>query len=127
MAGPASKLSPVIIIAKSRETIDSLQEYFGRTGVVSHAQRSLDGLKAGPASGTTVVLFPDDFDANVVEESVLRLRSTTPASLVVIVTGRPQRLGASLRPDDRSRQPVVLPKPAFGWAILDAVRDQTDV
>jgi hypothetical protein len=127
MAAPASKLPPVTIIAKSRETIDSLQEYFGRTGVVSHAQRSLDGLKDAAASGTTVVLFPDEFDADVVEESISSWRSKSPSCLVVIVTGRPQRLGASLEPDPRSRQPVVLPKPAFGWAILDAVRDQADV
>jgi hypothetical protein len=127
MSPAATNLPPVVIIAKSRETIDSLQEYFGRTGVVSHAVRSFDGLKAAAPSGTTVVLFPDEFDAEIVRQSISSLRSSTPASLIIIVTGSPQRLGASLDPDPRSRQPVVLPKPAFGWAILDAVRDQADV
>jgi chromate transporter len=53
---------------------------------------------------------------------VPRLRASRPRLLVVLVTGAPQRFAAVLEPDGRSVPPIVLPKPAFGWSILDAIR-----
>ena len=115
----------MMIIAESPETIDSLQAYFWRVGVASHARRTLDDLKRVTLGSTALVLFPDDFEAGTVQRSILALRAE-PAPLLVIVTAAPQRLASSVHPNTGSRQPVVLPKPAFGWAILDAVRGQDD-
>jgi len=116
----------VSIVARSRETIDGLQRYLGRADVASHAALSLDGLKSVAREATAIILFPDEFEAKEVEESVLSLRAARPRVLLVVVTALPQQLDALLRPDARSSQPIVLPKPAFGWTILDAVRDQAE-
>jgi hypothetical protein len=74
-----------------------------------------------------MVLFPDDFGPSDVEARLLALRRARPKLLIVVVTRAPQNLGAALVPDGRSVLPLVLPKPAFGWTILDAIRARTNV
>ena len=43
-------------------------------------------------------------------------------TLIVLVTKNPQTFRDQMNPDGSSLLPVVVPKPAFGWAILDAIR-----
>ena len=119
---PCAKALYVTIIAGNRETVDGLQGYFQRAGVASHATRALDDASMIPPASTAVVLFPDDFgDADVIKRISL-LRSTRPGLLFVLVTSDRHRLSPALRFDPKSPLPIVFPKPAFGWDILDAIR-----
>ena len=111
------------VVADSRETIDGLHAYFTAAGVVSRATRALRDAIAIPAATSAIVLFPDEFDVEDVVRQICLLRKTRPKLLVVAVTSAPRRFRSALGPDEHSLLPVVLPKPAFGWLILDAIRE----
>ena len=112
------------IISARRETVDALHAYLVSLGVASHAtQRLSDASLVSPAT-TAVVLFPDEFEASDVVARVLCLRRTRTPPLLIVVTGTPQRFRPALDADGQGGAPVVLPKPAFGWSILDALRRQ---
>ncbi len=112
----------VLVVAHSRETIDGLHAYLGGAGVESHGTRTLSDVGSVPASTTAVVVFPDDFEVTAVVSVLRSLRAARPRLRLVLVTGAPQRFQSALAPDSRSLPPIVLPRPAFGWTILDAVR-----
>jgi hypothetical protein len=86
--------------------------------------RDLD--RVAPLYATAAVLFPDDFSDEEVVTLVKRLRRTRPRLLSLIVTREPQRFHDVAKPDGRSLPPIMLPKPSFGWDILDAIRAQAD-
>jgi hypothetical protein len=117
----SSKPNYVTVVADNPQTIEVLSSYFTRAGVPTNATRELDTGSIPPAA-TAVVLFPDDFAVVHVAARLLALRRARPKLLVVIVSAAPQLLGTALAPDGRSVPPLVLPKPAFGWTILDAIR-----
>ncbi|MBK8170218.1 MAG: hypothetical protein IPK60_07710 [Sandaracinaceae bacterium] len=114
----------VTVIAENRETIDGLHGYLQNAGVASRTSRALQDATAVPPAITAVVLFPDEFDVAQVVKRVSSLRATRPQLLIVVVTSTPQRFRPALDADPNSRLPIVLPKPAFGWTILDAIRVQ---
>jgi len=119
--GPKTKLA-VAVVADNPETLDGLHAYLSGAGVSSRAMRALGDAGAMARELAAVVIFPDELDAAEVVAHVARLRATRPRLLVLLVTGMPQRFAAALEPDGRSIPPIVLPKPAFGWSILDAIR-----
>ena len=121
-----SKVSYVTVVADNPQTLDDLYSYFTQVGVTSNGTRELDSAALTPAGGTALVLFPDDFAQTDVEAAILALRRARPKLLIVLVTGAPQHLGTALAPDGRSLLPLVLPKPAFGWTILDAIQGRAD-
>jgi hypothetical protein len=123
----SSKSSYVRVVADNPQTIERLHSYFTRAGVPSSATRELGAVSSVPLAATAVVLFPDDFEPSDVNAILLALRRARPKLLIVLVTGAPQYFGVALAPDGRSVLPLVLPKPAFGWTILDAIRARTDV
>jgi hypothetical protein len=112
----------VTVIAESRETTDGLHAYFQRAGVSSQTTRTLGDATTLSPRTTAVVLFPDEFDAESVVRRIAELRRTR-SRLVVVITSSPQRFRPALDPDGHTRLPIVLPKPAFGWTILDAIRE----
>lgn len=112
----------VTILAGSRETADGLQRYFDDSGIVSHATFRPNEVPDIPEASRAVVIFPDGLDAEEVASWISRVRSRRRRLLLVVVTSAPHSLGPALDPDGRSLTPVVLSKPAFGWAILDAIR-----
>jgi hypothetical protein len=127
MRRQSAKANHVTVVADNPETIDVLYSYFTRVGVTSNGTRELDAVSVVPPAATAVVLFPDDFKRSDVESTILALRRARPKLFIVLVTGAPQHLGAALEPDGRSVPPLVLPRPAFGWTILDAIRGRTSV
>ena len=114
----------VTIVATSAETLDGLQGYLTRAGLNARASRSMVGADADPCS--VVVLFPDDFATDDVLQELLRIRQERPNVLVVVVTNKPQRYAASVELDGKGQVPLVLPRPAWGFSILDAIRDLLD-
>lgn len=112
----------VTVVADNPQTLDGLDVYFKGAGVASNCTHRLQDVSMVPPAATAVVLFPDDFHRGEVTTTIVSLRRARPKLLLVVVTGAPQHLGAALEPDGHSVPPLVLPKPAFGWTILDAIR-----
>ena len=115
------------IVSANPETLDGLQSYLGGAGVPSHCTRALLDLEmVAPQCATAAVIFPDDFDDGVVLALVRTLRRIRPRLLSLIVTREPRRFHDVVQADGRSLPPIVLPKPSFGWDILDAIRAHDD-
>jgi hypothetical protein len=124
--GKPRAASYVSIVSANPETLDGLHAYFEGAGVSSHctsAVRNLDRVASRCA--TAAVLFPDDFDDGDVLALVKQLRRARPRLFLLIVTRQPQRFRDVAKPDGRSLPPIILPKPSFGWDILDAIRAQS--
>jgi hypothetical protein len=112
----------VAILADASDTVDGLSAYLERAGVVAHATRSLAGGSALPESITAVVIFPDDLRAADVSATITGLRAARPELLILLVTRMPQRFREATGSDGGAPAAIVLPRPAFGWVILDAIR-----
>jgi hypothetical protein len=113
----------VTIVSNNPETLDALQTYLNGVGVPSHCTRAAHDLTmVAPERATATVIFPDDFDETVVLRLVAELRRKRPRLLTLLVTRVPNRFRPVVSDDVRSPPPIVLPKPSFGWDILDAIR-----
>jgi hypothetical protein len=118
----------VSIVSANAETLDGLQAYLSGAGVPSHCTRALQDLeRVAPQCATAAVIFPDDFEDGDVVTLMQQLRRTRPRLFSLIVTRRPQRFRDAVRADGRSLPPLILPKPSFGWDILDAIRAHAGV
>jgi DNA-binding NtrC family response regulator len=112
----------VAIVSTNSETLDGLKAYLERAGIASRGARGIrDVTKIAPANATAVVLFPDDYADKSVIDLLESLRRQRPRLLVVLVTRDPSRFRSSVD-DERALAPIVLPKPPFGWEIVDAIR-----
>ena len=120
----SAKSLTVVVIADKSETIDGLAAYLGGAGVASRTSRSLRDAASMLSSISAVLLFPDEFEVGEAVAYIASLRSAQPRLLVVIVTSTPQRFRLAEDLDEEAVPPIVLPKPAFGWTILDAIRAQ---
>jgi hypothetical protein len=112
----------VTVVSDNEETLEGLRAYFDGAGVPTDARRTLRTVSSVVAATTAVVLFPDDLRQIDTVALVSRLRRARPRMLVVLVTRDAGRFEEALAPDGRSMPPLVLPKPSFGWSILDAIR-----
>ena len=117
---PKTMVLRVTIVGENTRTIESLQRYLISVGVESLVMRQLPDGTAVAALGDALVVFPDDFNANAVLATIKKLQQSCPLLQLLLVTSAPQRF-QDLRTKD-ARPPILLAKPAFGWAILDAVR-----
>lgn len=122
---PTQPLS-VMVVANNADTLHSLRSYFDDSGVPTHGTTSIGDLSRIAAATSAVVLFPDDFAERDVLAMIAALRGARPRVFVLLVTRQPQRFGDAIAPDGRSLPPLVLPKPSFGWSILDAIRAHAD-
>jgi DNA-binding NtrC family response regulator len=110
----------VLIVSENPETRDGLDGYLRRAGVVSASTRLLDDAAGVVAArGVVVVLFPDDFTKLHVTALLVKLGSLRPRPLVVLVTRDAKQFLA--RESYGGVPLLVLPKPAWGWTILDAI------
>ncbi len=116
----------VTIVSRNPETLDGLQQYLGRAGVASRATRIVSDLDViAPDHATATVIFPDDFNEDRVLGLVADLRRKRRHLTILLITSAPKRYRAALSAaGDASPAPTILPKPLFGWAILDAIRGQ---
>jgi hypothetical protein len=84
-------------------------------------------LEMTPPSSAAVILFPDDYADGAVAKALGELQRERPDVLAVIVSQEPRRfeqLAGTGRPHRAS--PLVIPKPAWAWTILDAIRARLD-
>lgn len=120
--GPAVAGLEIAVVADNPETLEGLSRYLEGAGLKPHALRSLKASALTPLRLCAVVLFPDELPIKAVRAAITSLRSSRPRTLIVLVTKNPQTFRDQMNPDGSSLLPVVVPKPAFGWAILDAIR-----
>jgi hypothetical protein len=102
-----------------------MHAYLQGAGVPSVGLRSIGELEGVGRDLSAVVIFPDEFPSQAVSTLVQALLFENHELVVVLVTGTPQMFRfASGSPPERAPV-IVLPKPAFGWTILDALRAHT--
>lgn len=108
----------ITVVSRTAETL--VEAYLRRAGVSTHGTRSLErSADMLPPSASAVVFFADDFPREAVITALGTVHARRPDMPAVIVTGEPASF-LSL-PSGRGAV-LVLPKPAWGWTILDALR-----
>jgi hypothetical protein len=112
----------VAIISDNPETLDGLREYLEGAGIATYGSRQLAAplLMSHPLAA--VVLFPDDFSTGDVFDLVARLLRARPNVRTLIVTGDPRRYEPLVALRTVSALPIIIPKPAWGWTILESIR-----
>jgi DNA-binding NtrC family response regulator len=123
---PAAQPPPdrlhVTIVSDNAETLDGLETYLQRAGLTTNGTRHLEqACEMTPAASAVVLLFPDDFRSTAVVAALGKLASERPTVLRVLVTREPKLYEALPLPLG-AIAPLVVPKPIFGWTILDAIR-----
>ena len=112
----------ITVVARNSETVAALREYLTGAGVATSGQSQVANLATAVPQGCRVVIvFPDDFMFLAVAAELASLQATRPSLLTVLVTNDPRRYEALPLRDD-AFEPVVIPKPAWGWTILETVR-----
>jgi hypothetical protein len=114
----------VTIVAARAETLDGLQAYLSLAGLGARGTRQLGDFDRETCAA--VVLFPDEFSPDDVLRELSRLRRDQPTVLPLLVTREPQRYLEVARAEEVGLAPIVIPKPAWGWTILDAIRLAVD-
>lgn len=109
----------VTIVSANAETRDGLQSYLAQAEVDASTTHEL--AMSAPAPDAAVY-FPDEYAVDTAVDALASSRKSHPTMIVVIVTRQPQVFLRALAEDGGAL--VVVPKPAWGWVILDAIRDQ---
>ena len=110
------------IVSANPETLDGFEAYLRRAGFSTNGTRSVDAApEVTPAACSAIIVFPDDFSEDAVLGALDVLRERRPSTLPVLVTREPKRFERVAWPA-RGPVPVVVPKPVWGWSILDAIR-----
>jgi hypothetical protein len=111
-----------LVISDSPETLDGLTAYFNRAGVSCESRRVANPLAGLPAATRALVVFPDDFPSHQIASFLAVVGARRPELTLVIVTRNAAAYVGLRASNGRPLNATVLPKPAFGWAILDVIR-----
>jgi DNA-binding response OmpR family regulator len=104
----------VVVVSDNTETLDGLARYLTGVGITVRGTRVLaEASKLASHGRSAVVVFPDDYPKTKVTAALTTLKGR--AIPTVLIT-------SDLRNFDETTN-VVLPKPAWGWTILDAIRE----
>lgn len=120
------RLTPqqVTIVSANPETLGGLQSYLQSAGVAARGTRRLEDCSEMTAPFTVaIVLFPDDFSTESILRTVHEVGARGPSILRLLVTGHPKVFEVLAK---ECEQVVVVPRPVWGWAILDAIRAHVD-
>jgi len=113
----------VAIVATNPETLDGLSSYLRGVGVGVRCTRDpaeWAGFALASKTSVAVVMFPDDFRWEKVVTMLADLAALRPTVLPVLVTAHPQKFETVRAADDV----IIMPRPVWGWTILDAIRTQ---
>ena len=120
----------VTIVSDNPETLDGLEAYLRRAGVATNGTKHVDRLsQVMPAATSVVLLFPDDFPHAAVLSALATLRAERPKALPVLVTKEPKRFQLLTQRHARKAGdvvPLIVPKPIWGWAVLEAIRTRLE-
>jgi len=122
--GPHDKGPPplcVKIVSANEETLDGLEAYLREAGIVVHPTRELEGARTKGPAPNAIVFFPDEFATEDALRVMVRAHRQRPAVRLVVVTHHRKRFADAFDADE-GLVPVIIPKPAWGWTILEAIR-----
>lgn len=111
----------VAIVTKNEETLHGLEAYLQRAGAKTIGTREIERAAEIVSDVAAVVVFPDDFEWSAVVPALVECMTSNRRALAVIVTNAPQRFEPLVWPQDAA-PPLLVPKPAWGFTILDAIR-----
>lgn len=115
----AKRSGEVIIVAKSPETLDGLHTYLNTAGLRAKCTSDIGEVGRDRSQHPSAfVLFPDDFPWEHVVAAIAGVLEQHPTALPIVVTAHPKRIEALTR----EGRVLVVPRPVWGWTILDAVR-----
>ncbi len=120
-AEPRLSSLTALIVCDNDETLLGLRDYLSRASIGARATRSLPDAWNQSASVDALVLFPDDFDTGQVTDGLARVLATASCTLVIVVTGDSQSFEALVQSTGNGAA-VVMPKPVWGWTIVDLLR-----
>lgn len=106
------------LIANDRETVDGVQQYLLRAGARVSSTSWLGEAHAACADADAVILFADHYSREEALEVVLQLG----VRLVIVVTAEVAYFSESRTAERAAPRLIVLPRPVWGWMLLDAVR-----
>jgi DNA-binding NtrC family response regulator len=113
----------VAIVSGDADTRGELEAYLREAGVTPWATGAIqDCVALAPPGTVAFVLFPDGFGTESVVSTVEALTKRRPRVLPVLVTAHARELEA-LQLGDKV---LIVARPVWGWAILDAVRAHLD-
>jgi hypothetical protein len=122
MRGRRRGAPTVAIVSTNADTRDGLESYLRGAGVVARSLRDTDELtRVIHGKLDALVLFPDDFRWESVIATVADLAERWPNALPVLVTAHPKRFE-----NLAGANGFIVPRPAWGWRILDAIRAHVD-
>jgi CheY-like chemotaxis protein len=114
-AEPRTTPLSVVVVSDNPETLDGLARYLRDAGLSVRGTRAVDGVcELVPTSHAALVFFPDDFAMASVRAALAALTRMRPRALRLLVTSSPQQFAAV-------EGVHVLPKPVWGWTLLDAI------
>jgi hypothetical protein len=129
MPRPRAKLVPpssdALVVSDDPELLTQLRDYLIRAGVPARATRRLgDAWLRG--SSEALVLLPDDFETGQVTDGLSRLLSLPRCPLVIVITAGPRLYEPLIESCGNPESVVLMPKPVWGWTILDLLRAWKD-
>jgi len=113
------------VVSKNADTLHGLATYLRDSGVSTASTRQVEASVDLADGSTAIVVFPDDFDWDMAVSALIRCQRKHPGVLVVLVTRSPRSFKSVAWPQSGT-PPVLVPKPAWGWKILDAIRAHVD-
>ena len=117
----------VTVVSKNASTLEGLDTYLRGVGVVTTTTGAIERLiEMTPVAAAAVILFPDEYSPDVALGALGTLKKLRPDVLAVVVTNEPRRFVDATGEEDPAASPLVMPKPAWAWTIMDAVRARLD-
>lgn len=117
----ANDARKIAIVSGNAETRNGLEGYLRNVGIPAESRHVFDVSDLHSDHVRALVLFPDDFDQARVQAGLGALlalaREARPPVLVVTRNLVPYETVLGGRPDF-----IVLARPAWGWALVDAIR-----
>jgi hypothetical protein len=109
------------IVSSSRETLAGLEAYLRRAGLTTSSTRRIERSGELAKNASAIVLFPDDFDRDAVLSALDECRRKNGTAVRVLVTRTPRSFETLAWPEG-APSPLLIPKPAWTWTILDVIR-----
>jgi hypothetical protein len=117
----------VTVVSKNRGTLQGLETYLRGAGVEVTSTGAIERLvDMTLPSAAAVILFPDEYGLKIAAGALATLKKLRPRVLAVVVTNEPRDFEDDGHEPDRVASLLVMPKPAWAWTILDAVRARLD-
>lgn len=111
-----------LIVSRNSETAEGLRLYFERSGVHATVVDRFEWADDDDRF-TAVVVFPDEFAVESATANVTRLARRFLRSWIIVVTSQTAHFEQAMAMVDSPNlgRFVVLPRPVWGWALLDRV------